>query len=60
MLSALYDYFMQHPAEMPLEYVAIVYREGTDRAVTDYVASMTDRFAMRMFNKLLFRPVSVL
>ncbi|NLD34527.1 MAG: deoxyguanosinetriphosphate triphosphohydrolase [Clostridiales bacterium] len=51
-LAALFDYFMKHPAEMPMEYVTIVYREGPDRAVTDYVASMTDRFAMRTFNQL--------
>lgn len=51
-LATLYEYFINHPAEMPLEFVTIVYKEGTARAVTDYVASMTDRFAMRMFNKL--------
>ena len=51
-LEALFGYFMQHPAEMSLEFVALVYKDGTQRAVTDYLASMTDRFAMRAFNRL--------
>ena len=56
-VSNLFRYFMEHPAEMPLEYVTIAYREGSERAVVDYVASMTDRFAARLFRKL-FVPES--
>ena len=56
-VSNLVSYFMEHPAEMPLEYVTIAYREGSERAVVDYVASMTDRFAARLFQKL-FVPES--
>lgn len=51
-LSTLFKHFMKHPADMPLEYITIAYREGTERAVADYVASMTDRFATRLFQKL--------
>ena len=56
-VSNLFRYFMEHPAEIPLEYVTIAYREGSERAVVDYVASMTDRFAARLFQKL-FVPES--
>lgn len=56
-ISNLFKHFMEHPADMPLEYVTIVYKEGTERAVADYVASMTDRFATRLFQKL-FVPES--
>ena len=56
-VSNLFRYFMGHPAEMPLENVTIAYREGSERAVVDYVASMTDRFAARLFQKL-FVPES--
>ena len=56
-VSNLFRYFMEHPAEMPLEYVTIAYREGSERAVVDYVASMTDRVAARLFQKL-FVPES--
>ena len=51
-ISELFNYFLKNPAEMPLEFVTIVYRDGTERAVTDYIASMTDRFAMRLFHQL--------
>lgn len=51
-ITELFNYFLTHPAEMPLEFVKILYRDGTERAVTDYIASMTDRFAMRLFHQL--------
>lgn len=51
-LEALFNYFMKHPDEMSLEFVELVYKDGTQRAVTDYLASMTDRYAMRTFNRL--------
>lgn len=53
----LFRHYLEHPAEMPLEYVTTVYKEGSERAVADYVASMTDRFATRQFQKL-FVPES--
>ncbi|MBE5783738.1 MAG: deoxyguanosinetriphosphate triphosphohydrolase [Clostridiales bacterium] len=56
-ISALYEYFMEHPGEMPLEYVQISYRDGTARAVTDYLACMTDRYALRTYQKI-FVPAS--
>lgn len=51
-LTKLYQYFMTHELEMPEDYIQIVREESTARAVTDYLASMTDRFAMRMFDRL--------
>lgn len=51
-LSCLFQHYMDNPAQMPLEFVAISYQEGTMRAVCDYIASMTDRFALRSFQKL--------
>lgn len=56
-VSNLFRHYMEHPADMPLEYVTTVYKEGNERAVADYVASMTDRFATRLFQKL-FVPES--
>lgn len=57
MLTALFEYFCEHPGEMPLEYVQIAYRDGTERAVTDYLACMTDRYALRTYQKI-FVPTS--
>ncbi len=51
MLEALIGYCMQNPTQMPLEYVEISYKEGTERAVCDFVACMTDRYAMRCYEK---------
>ncbi len=56
-ITALFEYYMEHPGEMPLEYVQISYRDGTERAVTDYLACMTDRYALRTYQKL-FVPES--
>ena len=56
-LQHLYEHFTAHPAEMPLEFVTLIYQDGTERAVTDYIASMTDRFALRLYNRL-FVPSS--
>ncbi len=54
LLNALFDYYVEHPGEVPQEYHAI---SGGDplRAVTDYVAGMTDRFAKARF-RALFEP----
>lgn len=51
-VGQLFHYYLEHPSEMPLEYVQIAYRDGTERAVTDFVACMTDRYALRTFQHL--------
>ena len=57
LVGALFDYYVAHTEEVPEEYRAIA--EGDDlRAVTDYVAGMTDRFAKNLFHQL-FIPHSV-
>lgn len=56
-IVSLFDYFMEHPNKMPLEYVQIAYRDGTERAVTDFLACMTDRYAIRTYENL-FIPAS--
>ncbi len=51
-LEQLFGYYMKHPSEMSVEYIESAYREGVERSVTDYIASMTDRYAMRLFSRL--------
>ncbi len=51
-LTRLYEHFSAHCHDMPEEYLVIAQEEGVDRGVTDYLASMTDRFAMRLFDRL--------
>ena len=52
----LVHYYMEHPSQMPNEYLEIVYREGTQRAVCDYVACMTDAYAVKTYQKLFIPP----
>ena len=56
-IASLFAYYMEHPGKMPLEYVQISYRDGIERAVTDFLACMTDRYALRTYQEL-FVPVS--
>ncbi len=51
LVSELFDHFLAHPADVPAEYRAI--SEGDDvRAVTDFVAGMTDRYARTVYEDL--------
>ena len=56
-IRSLYRWYMDHPGEMPEEFMMIGYREGTDRAVVDFLSCMTDRYAVRQFGSL-FVPAS--
>ena len=52
LITCLFEGFMEHPERMPIEYIQISYQEGTERAVTDYIACMTDRYALRCYQDL--------
>jgi len=51
-INSLYEYFMNHPEEMPGIYKEIQKEDGTAEAVKDLVAGMTDRYALTMYDKL--------
>jgi len=48
----LFDAYLAEPAEMPLDYAG---QADLHRAVADYIAGMTDRFAMREHERLTGR-----
>lgn len=52
MLEQIYAHYTNHPEEMPEQYVGIVENEGTDRAVCDYIAGMSDNYSVKIFNQL--------
>ncbi len=52
MLSEMYYYFVQHTDKLPELYRGIAESEGSDRAVCDYISSMTDRYAVYTFNNI--------
>ncbi|MDR1734059.1 MAG: deoxyguanosinetriphosphate triphosphohydrolase [Oscillospiraceae bacterium] len=49
MIVWLFDYYNHVPNAMPAQYVRIAEKEGSSRASADYIAGMTDRFAVAMF-----------
>ena len=44
--------YMKHEKELPPEYKSIIETEGLGRAVCDYVACMTDRYALERFKDI--------
>jgi dGTPase len=46
MLKRMFGHYTQYPGDMPMEFLERAYAEGIPRAVCDYVAGMTDRYAV--------------
>lgn len=55
LLQFLYEYYMKHLELLPEEYLLGVKKrdEPTSQAVVDYIAGMTDRFAVAKFKELM-------
>lgn len=51
MIARLFEHYQTHPDELPPDYQDIRLREGTDRAVCDYIAGMTDHYAVAKYNE---------
>ena len=51
-IKGLYDYYCQNPSLLPSEYRNICDEEGVERAVVDYIAGMTDHYAVVSFNNI--------
>lgn len=51
-ISALFTHYCAHPEQLPNEYLEIFYIDGAERAVCDFIACMTDRYAIDQFNKI--------
>jgi dGTP triphosphohydrolase len=52
MLRMLFEYYQKQPDELPYDFQSILSEEGIDRAVCDYVAWITDPFAVERFREL--------
>ncbi len=52
MLQKIYSYYIKHIDEMPDEFVKIADEDGDERAVCDYIAGMSDNYALKVFNNL--------
>jgi len=56
MLELLYEFYMGNPGKLPQEFFAR-FSENPAQTVADYIAGMTDRFAMKRFEEV-FMPVA--
>lgn len=52
-IRRLYEYYVEHYTELPNDYIeAIISGESVSRIVCDYVAGMTDEYAVHTYNEL--------
>lgn len=51
-IKGLYDYFCDNPEKLQGEYREILERDGVSRAVTDYIAGMTDHYAVVIYKNI--------
>ena len=57
LLGSLFYHFEKHPEEMPLLYRRNIEAEGVQRCVCDFIAGMTDRYAIELYKKLFIPHV---
>lgn len=51
-ITGLFEYYLDHPQELPQELKEMSATYDTEELVKDYVASMTDRYAMNLYSEL--------
>ena len=52
MLQWLYEHYATNPDQVPEEFARALGSDGVERVAIDYVASMTDRYAVSRFESL--------
>ena len=52
MIQRLYFHFAEKPEDLPPQFNTIADRDGAQIAACDFIAGMTDRYAVRIFNEL--------
>lgn len=51
-VSGIYEYLIKNPDKLDNEYAIIREREGVERAAVDYIAGMTDHFAVTKYSDI--------
>ncbi|MGL5380815.1 deoxyguanosinetriphosphate triphosphohydrolase [Clostridium sp.] len=51
-LTHLIEYYCKNPNELPIRYKEILEEEGLERAVSDYIAGMSDDYCLNKFNSI--------
>ena len=57
LLARLFEYFVRYPQKMPELYRRNMETESVERCVCDYVAGMTDRYAIDLYKELFIPSV---
>lgn len=52
LVKTLYEYFCGHTSQLHEEYRGIIDVDGVETAVCDYIAGMTDRYAVQVYTEL--------
>jgi dGTPase len=55
-VTALFDFWMDNPADLPEGYIAEVPNEGLPRVVADYIAGMTDAYILLQYAEVKRHP----
>lgn len=57
LVEGLYNYFVKHPKKLDGQLLKVAETEGVQRAVCDYIAGMTDQYAVQLYESLFIpRP----
>ena len=51
-IGMLYDYYLKHPGKLPPDFQPQLSFDGIERTVTDYIAGMTDKYAVYKFSEI--------
>lgn len=51
-VQKLFEHFCAHPERLHEEFKSVLEQDGVEQAVCDYIAGMTDRFAIQIFSDL--------
>ena len=54
-IRELFEEYLERPEQLPAEFQVKIVKEGKHRVVCDYIAGMTDRYALDEYKKL-FNP----
>ena len=52
LINGLYGYYHERPQELPEEQLRLLEKDGIDEVVKDYIAGMTDRYAVKLYTEL--------
>ena len=52
MLQRLFEYYMKHPERLPEDFLPQLSFDGMERTVCDYIAGMTDKYAVDKYAEL--------